>query len=50
MNLPTLKDMCVSEHVENTYARIIAEEDIGEDYGKKAIIQERISISGNSIL
>ena len=42
MILPTLEDMHISEHVENTYAQIIAEEDIGEDYGKKAIIQEKI--------
>ena len=44
MNLPTLENMHISEHVENVYAQIIAEEDIGEDYGKKAIIQERIHI------
>ena len=50
MNLPTLESLHISERVENVYAQIIAEEDIGEDYGKKAIIQERISISGNSIL
>ena len=42
MSLPTLEDMHISEHVENTYAQIIAEEDIGESYGTKAIIQERI--------
>ena len=42
MNLPTLESMHISEHVENTYAQIIAEEDIGEDYGKKAIIQKRV--------
>ena len=46
MNLPTLKDMCVSEHVENTYARIIAEEDIKESYGQEIIIQTRLHISG----
>ena len=45
-----LSDIGVSEKTERIYAQIIAEEDIGEDYGKKAIIQERISISGNSIL
>ena len=50
MNLPTLENMCVSEHIENVYAQIIAEEDIGEDYGTKAIIQEGISISGQHIL
>ena len=50
VNLPTLESLHISERVENVYAQIIAEEDIGEDYGKKAIIQERISISGNSIL
>ena len=42
MDLPTLEGMCISEHMENVYAQIIAEEDIGEDYGTKAIIQERI--------
>ena len=42
MNLPTLENMHISEYMENVYAQIIAEEDIGEDYGTKAIIQERI--------
>ena len=50
MNLPTLESLHISEHAENVYAQIIAEEDIGEDYGKKAIVQERISISGQHIL
>ena len=50
MNLPTLEDMCISEHTENIYAKIIAEEDMGEDYGKETIIQERIPISGEYIL
>ena len=45
MNLPTLEDMCISEHTENIYAKIIAEEDIGESYEKETIIQERIPIS-----
>ena len=49
MNLPTIEDMCVSEHLENVYAQIIAEEDIGEDYGKKIIIQEGIQFPGNDI-
>ena len=49
MNLPTLEDMHISESLENIYAQIIAEKDIGEDYGKKAIIQERLSISGECI-
>ena len=49
MNLPTLEGMCISEHMENVYAQIIAEEDIGEDYGTKAIIREGISISGQHI-
>ena len=49
MNLPTLEGMCISEHIENEYAHIIAEEDIGEDYGKKAIVREGISISGKHI-
>ena len=42
MDLPTLEDMHISEHAENVYAQIIAEEDIGESYGTKAIIRERI--------
>ena len=46
MNLPTLESMHVSERVENVYAQIIAEEDIGEDYGTNAIVQERLHISG----
>ena len=50
MNLPTLESLHISERVENVYAQIIAEEDIGEDYGTKAIIQEGISISGQHIL
>ena len=50
MNLPTLENMHVSERVESMYAQIIAEEDIGEDYGKNAIIQERLHISRQHIL
>jgi hypothetical protein len=50
VNLPTLESMHVSEKLENIYAQIIAEEDIGEDYGKKAIIQERLHISRQHIL
>ena len=50
MNLPTLEDMHISEHAENVYAQIIAEEDIGESYGKNAIIRERIYISRQHIL
>ena len=49
MDLPTLESMHISEHAENIYAQIIAEEDIGEDYGTKAIIRERIYISGQHI-
>ena len=49
MNLPTLENMYISEHVENVYAQIIAEEDIGESYGTKAIIRERIYISWQHI-
>ena len=50
MDLPTLENMHISEHTENMYAKIIAEEDIGEDYGTKAIIQERLHISGQHII
>ena len=46
MDLPTLENMHISERLENVYAQIIAEEDIGESYGKEAIIQERLHISG----
>ena len=46
MNLPTLESMHISEKWENMYVQIIAEENIGEDYGKKAIISERIHKSG----
>ena len=50
MNLPTLESLYITEHTENVYAQIIAEEDIGEDYGTKAIIQERLHISRQHIL
>ena len=49
VNLPTLEDMCISERTECIYAQIIAEEDMGEDYGKKIIIQEGVQFSGNNI-
>ena len=49
MDLPTLEDMHISKHIENEYAHIIAEEDIGESYGKKAIIQERLQVSRQHI-
>ena len=49
MNLPTLENMHISERLENVYAQIIAEEDIGEDYGTKAIIQVRLHISRQHI-
>ena len=45
----SLESLCVSEHTENIYAQIIAEEDIGESYGKKVIIQERVSVSRQHI-
>ena len=38
----SLESLCVSEHVENIYAQIIAEEDIKEAYGTEIIIQERV--------
>ena len=50
MDLPTLEGMCISEHMENMYAQIIAERDIGESYGENAIIRERIYISRQHIL
>jgi len=50
VDLPTLENMHISERLENVYAQIIAEEDIGESYGKEAIIQERLHISRQHIL
>ena len=50
MDLPTLESMHISKHMEDEYAHIIAEEDIGEDYGTKAIIREGIHISRQHIL
>ena len=50
MIVPTLENMYISEHIENTYAQIIAEEDIGEDYGKEAIISERLQFPRQHIL
>ena len=41
MNTPTLESLYVSEHTENVYAQIIAEEDIKEDYGMETILQTR---------
>ena len=38
----SLQSLCVSEHAENMYAKIIAEEDIKETYGTETILQERI--------
>ena len=49
MNLPTLENMHISEHMENVYAQIIAEEDIGESYGEKAIIRKGVPIPRNNI-
>jgi|TARA_Y100000034_G_C6785695_1_gene351443 hypothetical protein len=48
--VPTLENMYISEHIENVYAQIIAEEDIGEDYGKEAIISERLQFPRKRIL
>ena len=50
MDLPTLENMHVSERIENIYAQIIAEEDIGEDYGEKAIIRKGVPIPRNNIV
>ena len=50
MNLPTLESLHISERAENIYAQIIAEEDIGEDYGKKVIVQEGLQFSRQHIL
>ena len=49
MNLPTLANMHIPQKLENIYAQIIAEKDIGEDYGTNAIIQERLHISRQHI-
>ena len=40
MNIPTLENMCIPQRLENIYAQIIAEEEIRESYGNKAIISE----------
>ena len=37
----TLESLCVSEHLENVYAKIIAEEDMEESYGKEIILSKR---------
>ena len=50
MTLPTLENMHIPQRLENMYAQIIAEEDIGEDYGREAIIQERLPIPRQHIL
>ena len=50
MDLPTLENMHIPQRLENIYAQIIAEEDIGESYGTNAIIQERLHISRQHIL
>ena len=38
MSIPTLENMCISEKLEVFYAKIIAEEDMEEDYGKEAVL------------
>ena len=50
MNLPTLESMHISTQIENIYAQIIAEEDIGESFGEKVIIQERLPVPRQHIL
>ena len=37
---PVMAYMCISEKIENRYAQIIAEEEIRESYGNKAIVSE----------
>jgi hypothetical protein len=44
-----LENLFVSERTEEVYAQIIAEEDIGEDYGEKAIIRKGVPIPRNNI-
>ena len=44
-----LERLYISERIINEYAQTIAEEDIKETYGKKAIIPERIYASGQYI-
>ena len=46
----SLESLCVSEHTENIYDQIIAEEDIRRDYGTKIVLSERLSVSGQRIL
>ena len=38
----SLESLFVSVRTEEVYAQIIAEEDMEEDYGKKAILPERL--------
>ena len=38
----SLESLFVSERSEDVYAQIIAEEDMEEDYGKEAILSERL--------
>ena len=40
----SLESLCVSERLENVYAKFIAEEDMEKDYGKKTILPERLQI------
>ena len=37
----TLESLCISKHVEGIYAKMIAEEDMEESYGKEIILSER---------
>ena len=46
----TLKSLFVSVRAEGVYAQIIAEEDMEEDYGKKVILSERLSIPRQRVL
>ena len=43
MNLPTLDEMCISEEVQNKYAKDVAINDIIEEiYGEEIIVQKRL--------
>ena len=40
----SLESLFISEKTEEVYAKIIAEEDMEKDYGKKIILPERLQI------
>ena len=45
-----LTSLHISEQTQNTYAKIIAEEDIKETYGEKTIIHSRKGLSRSHLV